>query len=184
MRQGRRKPAKLRRWIGNVFFRPLVEWAVKKRPGKRFVGFDGKTILERYDLGSLFGISFRIHHIVSKDPDPELFHDHPWKWSVAFVLAGSYIETMPNPWARHPMFAGREDVHDFVFHFLPLSVNPILHDTFHHLTELPDGDAWTLYINGPRWQPDGFMKREGDRWTFYPMTPDSKLEHVEPINPV
>ena len=147
------------------------------------MGQDGKTILERFTLLEKFGMSVRIHHIVGKDPDPNLFHDHPWSWSIAMVLAGSYVETMPNPWATHPEFESCEDVADFVFQFQPLSINPILHDTFHHLTELPDGDAWTIYINGPRWQPDGFAKREGATWTFHPMTPDSELEHVEDITP-
>jgi hypothetical protein len=181
MKRGRRNPAPFRRWIGDTFLRPVVERVTANMSGVRYVGFDGKTILERYTLLDKFGLSVRIHHIVGKDPDPELFHDHPWSWSVAMVLAGSYIETMPNPWARHPDFEGEESVHDFIFHFLPLSINPILHDTFHHLTELPHGDAWTIYINGPRWQPDGFMKRTGNVWTFHPMTATSKLERIEPV---
>lgn len=182
MKPGRRRTPHIRRWVGDTFLRPVVERATRQMRGTRYVGFDDRTILERFNLFEKWGITVRIHHIVGKDPDPNLFHDHPWKWSLAFVLAGSYIETMPNPWSRHPDFNGR-GVEDFVFHFLPLSCNPILHDTFHHLTELPDGDAWTLYIHGPRWQPDGFMKRCKGTWTFHPMTPTSKLERVEEIIP-
>ncbi len=182
MKQGRRKRTFVRRWIGDTFLRPVAEKVARHLGGVKFVGFDGKTILERYNIADLpFGISIRLHHIVGKDPDPELYHDHPWAWSIAMVLAGSYIETMPNPWAAHPDFEGDPSVKDFVFHFLPLSWNPIMHDTFHHLTELPTGDAWTVYFNGPRWQPDGFMRREGPRWNFYPMTADSKWEHVVKI---
>lgn len=182
MKRGRRKCSVLRKLAGECL-RPFAVRLAKRLPGVAFVGYDGKTILERYALADNlpFGISVRLHHIIGKDPDPNLFHDHPWSWSLAVVLAGSYVETMPNPWATHPFFERKAEVHDFIYHFLPLSINPILHDTFHHLTELPDGDAWTLYVNGPRWQPDGFMRRVGAQWSFYPMTPNSRHEHVVPI---
>ena len=43
----------------------------------RLIDIEGRPYLERYYLGSLFGVTAYLHRFVGYDSDREV-HDHPW----------------------------------------------------------------------------------------------------------
>lgn len=157
----------LRDLAGHVFGR-VCNRASKRLKGVRIVS-GSRVILDRYDVATLFGgyITIRLHHIQNGDPIPNLYHDHPWSWSMGWILSGEYLESMPNAWGEA-----------FQKLFRPLMFNPMLHDTLHHLTALPKGSAWTLYVHGPREVHDGFMLQDGPSWHFMKLTDESDLERT------
>jgi hypothetical protein len=78
-----------------------------------------------------------LHHFHRSDNDDAL-HSHPWKWSLAFILTGGYIEE-------------RRMSDDSVRRFfrLPGSFNLIRASDFHRV-DLIESDCWTLFIAGPK----------------------------------
>lgn len=53
---------------------------------------DGDTpYLERYYVGSPFGLRIYLHRFVNSDPDRGM-HDHPWQWALSIILHGWYYE--------------------------------------------------------------------------------------------
>ncbi len=73
----------------------------------------------------------------------EDLHDHPW-WSVSIVLSGSYREFFHDGTSK---VRGRGRV---IFRTARLL----------HRIQV-NGDAWTLFITGPRIRPWGFLKSAG-----------------------
>lgn len=90
-----------------------------------------------------------LHRFHRGDEDPEL-HNHPWVWSLSLILAGGYKEERRDglpPDGKPGAVAVR-------VHRAP-GVNVIGHTTFHRV-DLLDGEAWSLFIAGPRAQDWGF----------------------------
>lgn len=87
-----------------------------------------------------------LHRFHRSDDDGAL-HSHPWKWSLALVLAGGYSEERR---------AG-----DGVFRRTvgPLSLNFIRADDYHRV-DLLEADAWTLFVAGPKAGTWFFWDRE------------------------
>lgn len=91
------------------------------------------------------GRGLYLHRFHRGDKDREL-HNHPWLWSLAFVLSGGYREER-----RHG---------DVVVERLmkPGRFNWIGHNDFHRV-ELLKGEAWTLFLAGPKVSSWGFWDR-------------------------
>jgi len=86
-----------------------------------------------------------LNHFFRGDNDRE-YHNHPWRWSLSFVLTGGYTEYRKD---------GRFGVlREFIVR--PGMLNVIWRDTFHRITlDNPEVGAWTLFIMAPRDWPDG-----------------------------
>lgn len=129
---------------------------------------DDKVFLDRWgwECGS-FGVF--VHRMEAPDPGLDL-HDHPW-WFVSWVLKGEYIER------RIP---GRLACHDDK-RIIPCtnrvcgnvrrrrwSLRAIRLDECHTITDLTDGDVWTLVLHGPKRRTWGFYTPNGWMpWKLY-----------------
>lgn len=80
-----------------------------------------------------------LHQFLRSDDDRAL-HDHPWP-SVSLLLAGGYLEHTPG--ARKRWFG-------------PGAVIVRRPRAAHRIEILPRGQAWTLFITGPRVRLWGF----------------------------
>jgi hypothetical protein len=129
---------------------------------------DGTPYLERYYVGTVFGVRFLLHRFVASDP-LRGFHDHPWPWAGAVVLSGFYYEQ-----TRSGVRAVRH-------------INGLVGDSFHRVI-LPaqsgepfDLDAaaqgqprscWTLFFHRAKYtKPWGFLRGS-------PPTAEHLTEHV------
>lgn len=124
----------------------------------RLIRIDGQPYLERYYLGSLFGVTAYLHRFVAPDQDRHV-HDHPWPWAASLILAGHYIEetvrwfTPSGGWQPHyvrrcwwrPNLLGARTLHRIH------SAAP---------------DTWTLFVHGRRCKRWGFLE---------PLTSQGKL---------
>lgn len=87
-------------------------------------------------------LQIRLHHFHRPDTGPHL-HNHPFRWAISLVLAGSYRETRLRtgsvPVTRHVRRLN------------------ILTDHDYHMIQQLHGDVWTLFVVGPRVQQWGFL---------------------------
>jgi hypothetical protein len=114
---------------------------------------DQRVIMRRYIVLDCRYFGFYVHHLCGRDH--ESLHNHPWKWSLAFVIAGSYSEeraTADNNIVRRLIRTGR--------------INFISQNTFHRINDVSPKGAWTVYIHGPRAQRDGFLMRVSEAWIY------------------
>jgi len=96
-----------------------------------------------------------LHKFVASDTFEQL-HNHPWTWSVSFILEGSYRETREVIQTRQgngKILLRRQWQRDFK----PGDHNYIARNDFHRV-DLISNHVWTLFLHGPR---------EGD-WSFVP----------------
>src|SRR5262245_48626738 len=110
-------------------------------------GEDGRPKLYRtylFGTGKTFGLF--LHQFVRSDA-PTRFHDHPWRWSVSFILRGGYVEERR-----------RRDEGTVTRRYLkPGRFNVLVPEVFHRV-ELCDGrPAWTLFLHGPKIREWGFL---------------------------
>jgi hypothetical protein len=153
----------LRQRIENTV-RSLCEWVAPRFPVRDIEGADGDVYLSRYRLLE-FGKSgprIYLHAIRRSDEDPEL-HNHPWRTSLSFILAGGYFEERRVPYGVPRGFDGdclllKREIRPFTF-------NRIDANTFHRV-DLRDGVSWSLFFAGPTMQTWGFWNRE--TYTFTP----------------
>jgi hypothetical protein len=106
------------------------------------------------------GWGLYLHRFHRGDKDREL-HNHPWQWSCSLVLAGGY---------REERRQGSEVVERLV---RPGRLNWIGHDDFHRV-DLLDGEAWTLFLAGPKVSSWGFWERATGGFTHWRAFLDSK----------
>lgn len=137
--------------------RSLLHRLVRRMPDPRVI-FDrdgvspylSRWYLKQHDRGR--GIARFLHCFHRGDDDLEL-HNHPWEWSVAFILSGGY---------REERRVG-DDV--IVRELRPGSINIIRADDFHRV-DLYSDESWSLFIAGPQtgrgW---GFWNRETGEFT-------------------
>ncbi|NMV37208.1 hypothetical protein [Ralstonia insidiosa] len=132
--------------------RAILMWITSFLPA-RIISDNGHPYLERYYVGTLFGVRFYLHRFVGSDPDRGV-HDHPWAWARSIVLAGWYLEERRT---------GLRTVRWF---------NSLEGDTFHRIIK-PEGmsDVWTLfYHKAGDVKPWGFMRRMSEGvavWTEF-----------------
>lgn len=115
----------------------------------RLIQTDGADYLLRFYIkhnGMFPGLY--LHKFFRGDVDRDL-HNHPWKWSMSFILTGGYVE-------ERDAIVGIEvrDIRPGHFNFLS-------GEDFHrvHLTD-PANGAWTLFCSGPEVQGWGFRDRD------------------------
>jgi hypothetical protein len=110
-----------------------------------------------------------LHHFHRSDDAAE-YHSHPWAWAIAFVLKNGYTEDR---------LVGK-DVHTRVVR--PGTLNVIRNTTFHRV-DLHRGDAWTLFLVGPRVASWGFLSRETGKYidwrTFCALPRDEDGRRIE-----
>jgi hypothetical protein len=130
---------------------------------------DGKPYLTRYYLllkDRMRGNAF-LHHFHSSDMDDAddgeggrvlLLHNHPFKFSVSFVLTGGYIEE-------------RRDANGLVYTrtVKPFTFNWISSKDFHRVQLLDEKNgAWTLFFTGSRKNRSwGFWNRATNEYIDY-----------------
>lgn len=113
----------------------------------RIISEGDKPYLERYYVCTIPVVAWRIylHRFVGPDPDRGT-HDHPWKWALSLILAGSYVEERQDIVMNgiDVLYAGPiwyERVRRFNF---------LLGTDFHRVATLDDNrDVWTLFIHHP-----------------------------------
>jgi len=122
----------------------FLEWVTDRLPGRFILGFKGEPYLERYHVLGIKWFEVVLHRFVASDPDRGL-HDHPWNWSVSFVLVGEYIEVI---FTDH-RYESR----------LIRWVNFISGCRFHRVVKPVhvEEPIWTLFIHGRRKKGWGFM---------------------------
>lgn len=142
--------------------------ALAKQLPKRIItrsDFETEVYLERYYvlgkrpsyLGSEFRTRFEwlptllLHHFLRSDDDLEL-HNHPWKKSVSFILAGGYIEER----ALRAFVKGAPEIVTRIIR--PFSFNIIRANDFHRV-DLIEEDCWTFFMTGEKAQSWGFLDR-------------------------
>jgi len=134
--------------------------------------------LERYYVGRVLGWTVYLHRFVSSDPERHL-HNHPWRHSLALVLAGGYVEDVVTnlcAWSSGGVLTERRKVRWF---------NAIQGAKFHRISAAQPG-TWTLFAHGPRQVlPDGLEKGwgfltagPGATTVFTPAQPSPKDWHI------
>lgn len=98
-------------------------------------------------------------HKFHRGDDDAALHSHPWRWSLAIVLAGGYSEERKK---------GQEVVR--VTH-KPGSLNFIRADDFHRV-DLLEEDSWSLFIAGPI----------SGSWYFWDRVTKMRAEWIDFIN--
>lgn len=101
-------------------------------------------------------VNLYLHHFHRGDDDAAL-HSHPWRWSIAFILAGGYSEERR---------VGDGVIRRFV---LPFRFNVIRADDYHRV-DLLAPSTWTLFLAGPRVDTWYFWDRETKlraKWDLY-----------------
>lgn len=115
----------------------------------RIISDDGVPYLERYYVGTLFGVRFYLHRFVGSDPARGL-HDHPWPWAGSLVLKGWYYEqtrsgTRKVSWVN---WLTGDSFHRVVLPRDPLDDN------------VAERTCWTLFFHRAEYvKPWGFMER-------------------------
>lgn len=88
-----------------------------------------------------------LHKFFRSDSDRE-HHNHPWRWAVAIVLTGGYVDYR----FEHP------DRTVTSRRLGPLSINMVRSTTFHRVELLDEKrGCWTIFIAGPQDPGWGFM---------------------------
>jgi hypothetical protein len=109
----------------------------------RYINHGDGPYMERYYVGTAFGLRFYLHRFVASDADG--IHSHPFRYSLSLILAGWYYEDrwLVRKVKRFFNFIGPSDFHRVV---------------------LPDNgkDVWTLFMHTARVQPWGFLRPAGD----------------------
>lgn len=100
-----------------------------------------------------------LHKFVSSDKEGQL-HNHPWKWSVSFILVGRYRETRTtvHKWSKNPTNGKLEIVrfHNPIHRELQAGEVNHISDSDFHRVEILSPHVWTLFLHGPRTGQWGF----------------------------
>ena len=106
----------------------------------------GDLYLQRWTLWRAFGWKLMVHRIVRPDYS-RCQHDHPW-WFIAVMLKGGYTEIAGNLTLKH-------EPGDFLYR----------RATFRHaITDLTEGEAWTLILRGRYVRDWGFWNGAFTKW--------------------
>lgn len=115
----------------------FLMWLTARLP-IRIIEHDGEPFLERYTLGRLPGLQLYIHRFIASDPDG--LHDHPWRFGLSVILAGSYLEE------------NRYGVRRVSW------VNYVPGTWFHRVLIGSGQQCWSLFIHTARVKDWGFMR--------------------------
>lgn len=142
---------------------PILMFLTARLP-MREIEVGGQPYLQRYYVGTLFGVTFYLHRFLNEDSERHT-HNHPWTWGRAIVLRGSYVESrVVDLWARGAL-TRRYRVRRY---------NVIDGSRFHRILH-PEPNTWTLFFHGPRARvrlggasvPKGWGFLEGQKFVPY-----------------
>jgi hypothetical protein len=125
----------------------LSRWYIKGQ--KPTVNDQGNPVGEHRPADDL---EIYLHKFHRSDNDGAL-HNHPWQWAFSVVLAGGYSEERRAP-----------DNTVYRKNVFPLSVNGVRHGDFHRV-DLFEGDAWSIFVVGPRVTSWSFWDRHTNQET-------------------
>lgn len=135
----------------------FLNWLSAKLPHRLIPGQDGPYLSRFKIFGWMPGderrypFSVYLHKFHRADEDQDSPHSHPWKWALAVVLVGGYVEKRLA--AVHPsggsVTMSRE--------LRPFALNLIRATDYHVISELLEDETWTLFIAGPK----------ADTWFFW-----------------
>lgn len=144
---------------------PELLWELSKHFAGRVIprGPDGQPYLERYYIGSDNDVAGAFLHRFRASDDVGELHNHPWSWSMSFILSGRYREIRAEA-AISERSASRVFVGAWQERILgPGAVNRLEAHDFHRV-ELLDDQVWTLFVHGPRVQSWGFVPERFGEW--------------------
>lgn len=151
-------------------------------------GGDGTPYLSRYKLFDTGDRGHRLflHQFHRGDEDREV-HNHPWSWAVSLILSGGYDEDRMVRGMMHLSRAGNAQYLSDVMHletlyFKPGDLNFIDNNTYHRVT-LPNGEAWSLILSGPKTSGWGFVDLTSFRYTPWRDFIKAKGLHVQEEGP-
>jgi len=108
-----------------------------------------------------------------RSDDTHQLHNHPWHWAASLILRRGYLEErrreVGKKWGLHG-----DRIHHYFREVYIRSVrytNFLWHDTFHRV-ELDRGEAWTLFLAGPKVQDWGFWNRSTGKYTPHELLED------------
>lgn len=136
--------------MSGVTLRARLLYRLSGRLRCRLIPIDGRPYLERYFVGRVAGVTVYLHRFLAADGDREV-HDHPWRWSLAWVLTGGYREER----LRH-LDPERGWSSDFR-RIGPWRPNLLTARSFHRIVA-PQPETWTLFVHGPRVKRWGFLE--------------------------
>lgn len=149
-------------------------YRVSGRLPRRQIHVNNALYLERYYVGSLFGVTFYLHRFMSSDGESHL-HNHPWTWGRALVLSGWYDEERAVNLYTRGLFVKYQTIRWWS------AVNA---NTIHRIAHVAP-DTWTLFMHGPRhghgW---GFLEQKGNTTYFEPSGKPVKPPRVERAAPI
>lgn len=132
----------------------FLNWLASRLPTRRIESREGDLYLSRTRIygwmpwdDKPYPFSIYLHRFHRPDLDMAL-HNHPWKWSFSFVLAGGYFEQR--------LIGGvkvMRRVRPFTFNFLGVK-------SFHRVDRLCGKETWTLFIAGPKFKSWGFLDED------------------------
>jgi hypothetical protein len=145
-----------------IWLRFLAWWASHLR--LREIWIEGALYMSRYAIAGwlpcdgneasakLRPFNVYLHRIHLPDAERYL-HNHPWKWGLSIVLAGSYTERKAIE--RDPTCC--DDCQNGIRRRRVRFINFLTQNTCHAIDEL-HGEVWTLFISGPRVDTWGFLE--------------------------
>jgi hypothetical protein len=146
-------------------------WFVAKRRPCKIVKFDGEDILRRYHLLELpFGMTLVLHQFVQSDPDRG-YHDHPWSFGMSLILSGGYYERKISH-TTNPIGKPEDQVPINMDYLSTGRINVFSGKDYHRVILPENGEAWTLFLTGPRKKIWGFLnaRSQGYCYTAYSTT--------------
>jgi len=133
-------------------FLRLLHWITAHRPTRRIEAEDGALYLLRIKLWGWmpgdrkkYRFSAYLHRFFLPDLDRAL-HNHPWRWSVSFILWGGYDEER--------LVEG----HVITRRVRPFTLNWLGPNDFHRVMRLRGRETWTLFFAGPKYKGWGFLE--------------------------
>jgi len=158
--------------MSNVIGRVLASWIWSKVPPKRDPDFligpnkDDPYMRRWFVIPRNKFFNIYLHHM-RHDDDDRAAHDHPW-WSLSLCLKGRIEEHQLINWSEHPLIESETYVTEHFGNALLFRINHIFVGDFKwrgkeyaHLLKLPEGEAWTLFITGPKIRVWGFHCPKG-----------------------
>lgn len=114
----------------------------------RVLNADGRPYLERYFLAEALGCRAYLHRFVDGDY-AEALHHHPWRLSLAFVLAGGYKEERLVGELSESQAIQEADLQLDRRYVSAGKFNWITSSTLHRI-DSPSPETWTLFIHSSR----------------------------------
>lgn len=151
----------------------LLNWIAKHRASRRIEAEDGALYLLRVKVWGWmpkdpkkYFTSAYLHRFFLPDLDRDL-HNHPWKWSVSFILAGGYEEERLVGAKFVPcMVEGIPSVRSIGGRIIkrrlrPFTLNILGPNDFHRVTRLCGSQSWSFFLAGRKFKGWGFRRADG-----------------------